>query len=103
MTSTTAQAQRLSCIPPQRHHPNTEGCQHYSHGHVRHFCRIFRSAFELETAIVSRQETSQANEHFSERRVNVEVELPFQIMRAKFSEVSLIPNHEGRLSNVMKA
>lgn len=48
-----------------------------------HIFRVLLSGFELKTASVAGQQASQSDEHFSKRRVHIEVEVTLQVMRGE--------------------
>jgi hypothetical protein len=48
------------------------------------------AGLELERPIVTGQVTGQTNQHLSQGRMNVEVELALQVMRAEFSKAERI-------------
>ena len=75
-----------SGIVSKRHTYNTEHGIEGAHKGVVDIFWILFSGLEFKGTIVSREETRQTNEHFSERRVDVEVELTLQIVGTKLAE-----------------
>lgn len=103
MASTFAHAELDSRIPAKRHHRHTKKRKHHPHGHVRDIWRVLRPTFKFEVAVVSREEARQPDEHLSEWRVDIEVELALQVMRAEFSKVRLVPDNDVRMPNLIEA
>ena len=54
-------------------------------------------------SIITRKETNKAHDHLSERRVDIKVELPLEIVRPKLAEVGLIPDDDVRVPNTIEA
>lgn len=65
---------------------STECCVEDSHGCIVQIYRVGLARFELERAIVSSDVSRKTNEHFTERRVDIEVELAFEVVGPEFTE-----------------
>ena len=102
MTRPRAQAQLDRGVPSEGYERNTICCHHHAHGHVGYTLGIQLAALELEVAVIARQETSEPNEHLSQRRVNVEIKLAFEVVRPKLAKVGLVPDHQVREPDFMK-
>jgi len=88
--------------PRKGDHSDSKGGQHHPHGNIWYCFRVDFAAFELERAIVARQQASETNQHLPKRRMHIEVELALEIMRAKLAKVGLIPNNDIRRANFVK-
>jgi hypothetical protein len=60
-----------------------------AHEGVVQLLRVCLSRFELKRSVVSCEVTGEADEHFSERRVDIEVEFALEVVRSKFTETVL--------------
>lgn len=92
MTAEVVPLEPLAGVPGDGNH------QHSVRGHVQspeavvHALGVDLSALELKVAIIAREEASEADEHLSERRVDVKVELALDVVRPKLSKVGLVPD-----------
>ena len=91
-----------SSIPPEWDHHYAEGGHDDAHGDVRHVVGISLAALEFETAVVSRQQAREPDKHLPERRVDIEVKLALEVVRAELAKVGLVPNDDGRFSDFVK-
>jgi hypothetical protein len=79
--STSLRQPELLCrVVRQRNAERSEGGIEDSHEGVVDLRRVFLSGLEFERAIVTGQVSRQTNEYLPQRRVDIEVELSFQIM-----------------------
>lgn len=65
---------------------STKCCIEDSHGSVVQVYRVCLARLEFERAIVSSDVSREANEHFTERRVDIEVEFAFEVVGSEFTE-----------------
>ena len=94
----------LDCrIPPQRNERDPIRRHDDPHRDIRHPFWIHLAALELERAVVASQKTSQADEHLTQRRVHVKVELALEVVRPKLAKVGFIPHDEVGEPNLVEA
>ena len=103
MARPRAHAQLDGGVPSEGYECNTICRHHNAHGHIGYTVGIRHSTPELEVAVIARQETSEPNEHLSQRWVNVEIKLAFEVVRPKLAKVGLVPDHQVREPDFMKA
>ena len=65
--------------------------------------RILLSTLELEASIIPGQQPRKPNKHFPQRRMDVKVELAFQVVRTELSEMGFIPDDDVCLADAMEA
>jgi hypothetical protein len=87
-----AHAELDRSVPPQRDHSHTETRQKDPHCNVRDILGVCLTTLEFIVAIVTRDKSGEADQHFAQRWVNIKVELAFDVVGAEFSKVSLIPD-----------
>lgn len=102
MTRPRAHAQLNGGVPPEGYERNTVHCHHHAHGHIGYTVGIRLATLELEAAVITRQETSEADEHLAQRGVNVEIKLALEVVRPKFAKVGLVPDHQVCEPDFMK-
>lgn len=71
-----------------------------SHEGVVQFRWISLAGLEFERTVVSSQISRQTNQHLSQWRMDIEVKLPLQVMRAEFAKMSFVPCHNRRQANL---
>jgi hypothetical protein len=102
MACPCAHSQFNGGIPPKWDHSDAKGCQHNPHSDVWHLWRIGLSTLEFKTSIVSSEESNEANDHFTQRWVDIEVELAFEVMGAELAKVRFVPYDDVGGTNVVK-
>lgn len=95
-----AEVELLCCVVGQRNAQSAERCVELAHKDVVDLLGVSLTRLELEGTVVSSQITRKANQHLSQRRVDIEVELALQIVRAKFSKMRLVPGDNGRKTDL---
>ena len=75
-----------SSIVGQRNGNSAEECVERSHNSVVELIGVFLSGLEFEGAIVTCQVSRKSNQHLSKGRVNIEIELALQVVRAEFAK-----------------
>jgi hypothetical protein len=75
----------------ERHAHGAERGVEEAHVGVVELFRVGLAGLELEGAVVVCQPAGQADEHLSEGRVDIEVELAFEVVRAELAEVGFVP------------
>lgn len=103
MTRPLAHTQLDGSVPPERYERDAIRRHDHAHGYIRYAIGICLPALELKMAVITRQETGKCNEHLAQRRVNVEIELAFEVVRPKLAKVGLVPDHHVREPDFMKA
>jgi hypothetical protein len=87
-----AHAELDRSVPPQRDHSHTETRQKDTHCNIRNILGVCLTTLEFIVAIVTRDKSGETDKHFAQRWVNIKVELAFDVVGAKFSKVSLVPD-----------
>lgn len=90
-------------VPTKGDHRDTKAREQHAHAHVGYALRVRLAALELKLPIVSREQACETDEHLAQRRMHVEVELAFEVVRAELSKVSLVPNDDVRVPNFVEA
>jgi hypothetical protein len=85
---------------------NPKTGQHDPHGSIWDICGIFDSRLEVESTIVARQKTGETDQHLAERRVDIKVKVPVDVVRSEFSKVCLSgispsPSHRHRIADLI--
>ena len=101
MARPRAHAELNGGVPSEWDHQDTKGGHNDTHGNVGHVSWVHLPALELVAAIVPRQQTSEPDEHFSERRMHVKVKLALEVVRTKLAKVRLVPDHVRRLADLV--
>ena len=63
---------------------------------------VFSTTLEIEATVIAREETSEAEENFSQRRMNIEVEFSLEVMTTELAKVGFIPNDEVGLADIVE-
>ena len=92
MARPLAHTQLYSRIPGQRHHTNTKGGKHNTHGNIWDSVGVRLSTFKLEAPIITCQQACKTYKHLAKRWMNIKVKLALEVMRAKFAKMGFIPN-----------
>jgi hypothetical protein len=79
---------------------SAKGCVELAHKDVVDLLGVGLTRLELEGTVVSGQITRKANQHLSQRRVNIEVELALQVVGSELAEMRLVPGDNGRKANL---
>jgi hypothetical protein len=91
-----AEVELLCSVVGQGNTQSTECCVELAHKDVVDLLGVSLTRLELEGTVVSGQVTRKANQHLSQRRVNIEVELALQVVRSELAEMRLVPGDNGR-------
>lgn len=59
---------------------DTEESIEDTHEGVVNFRRVFLARLEFERSVITSQETRQSNKHFTQRRVDIEIEFSFDVV-----------------------
>lgn len=102
MARPRAHPQFNSGIPPEWDHGDAKGSQHNPHSDVGHFWWIDLSTLEIKSSIISGEESDEPNDHFTQRWVDIEVELAFEVVGAELAKVCFIPHDDVGGPNVVK-
>ena len=102
MARPRAHSELNSSIPPEWDYHNAKGGHDNAQGDVRHVFGVGLATLEFETAVVSRQRPREPNEHLPERRVDIEVKLALEVVRAELAKVGLVPDDDGRLADFVE-
>jgi hypothetical protein len=103
MASPQAHSKLNGSVPPQWDHSHTKCSHHHAHGDVWHIIGVCLTTLELKGTVVAREQASESYKHFTERRMDIEVELALKVMRAEFAKVRLVPDDDVGLANGMIA
>ena len=87
----------------QRDAQRAEGRIKKTHESVVQLLRVGFARLKLKGAIVTGHVARQADQHFAERRVDVEVKLALEVVRAELAKMRLIPRDDGREANLPHA
>jgi hypothetical protein len=79
-TSSLREPKLLSCEIGNRYNGSTPGSIEDSHKGVVKGFGIFMTRFKFESSIISCQETRKTDEHFAQRRVDIEIKFSLQVM-----------------------
>lgn len=92
MTCPGAHAELDGGVPPERDEGDTKGGHHDPHGDIRDTRGILFAALELKVGVVAGEQAGEGDEHLPEGRVDVEVELALEVVRAELAKVGLVPH-----------
>jgi len=70
----------------ERYAEGAKGGVEQTHESVVELFRVGLAGFELEGTVIVCEVAGQADEHFAERRVDIEVELAFEVVGTEFTE-----------------
>jgi len=95
-----AEVELLCSVVGQGDAQSTESCVELAHEDVVDLLGISLTRLELEGTVVTGQITRKANQHLSQRRVDIEVEFALEVVRAKFAKMRLVPGDNGRKTDL---
>jgi hypothetical protein len=95
-----AEVELLCSVVGQRNAQGAEGCVELAHKDVVDLLGVSLTRLELEGTVVSGQITRKANQHLSQRRVDIEVELALQVVGSELAKMRLVPGDNGRKANL---
>nr|POE53355.1 hypothetical protein CFP56_28577 [Quercus suber] len=95
--------QLLGSVVGKRYAERAKGRVELAHEGVVEFRGIGLAGLEFEGAIVACKITGQTYKHFTQRRVDIEVEFTFEVVGAEFAKMRLVPGDDGRKADFPQA
>ena len=102
MARPRAHAELNGGVPSEGDHQDAKGGHDDAHGNIGDVLGVHLAALELIAAVVPGQQTGEPDEHLPERGVHVKVKLAPEVVRAKLAKVRLVPDHVGRLADLVE-
>lgn len=98
-----AEVELLCRVVGQRDAQSSESAVELTHEDVVDLFGVRLARLELERTIVTGQVARKADQHLSQRRVDIKVELALEVVRSELAEMRLVPGDNGREANLPQA